>query len=210
MNEKMRLVLMGGGGHCKSVLDTALRTGLFDEIVITDYNMPAGTKILNCAVIGNDCMLPELFMEGFRYAFVTVGNIKSTAIRHKLYDMARKQGFLFPNIIDPSSQVSPFARLGRGNFIGKNVVVNADVLIEDMAIINTGAIVEHECRIGSFTHVSVGTTLCGNVTIGHDSFIGAGSTVIQGTVIGSNTLIGAGSLVLRDVPDQMTKKGLIN
>lgn len=206
---KKKIVLLGGGGHCRSVLDTLLRSKEYDEIVIADKDLPTQSEILGCKVIGNDGILPQLLKEGYEDAFITVGSIKSTALRRKLYSLARDIGFNLANVIDSSAVFSTYCRFGKGIFVGKNAVINADTEIGDCAIINTGAIVEHECKVGDFAHISVGTMLCGNVQIGEDTLVGAGSTVIQGIRIGRNVVIGAGSTVLTDVEDNSVRYGLV-
>lgn len=199
MDERKQLVLLGGGGHCRSVLDSARRTGMYGEIVITDVDMAAGTEFMGSRVVGNDDMLSQLFQDGIRMAFVSMGSIKSTKMRRKLCQLAVKEGFEFPNIIDPSASVSEYAVLGKGIFVGKNAVINAGAEIGDMAIINTGAIIEHGCRIGCFSHVSVGAVICGDSDIGDSVFIGANATIIQGVNVGIGSIVGAGSLVLKDI-----------
>lgn len=202
MDEKKRLVLLGGGGHCSSVLDAAQRMGMFDEIVITDRDMVAGTEFMGSRVVGTDDTLLQLFQDGIRMAFISMGSIKSTKLRKLLYRRAMDMGFDFPNIIDPSALVSEYAMLGKGIFVGKNSVINAGARVGDMAIINTGAIVEHGSSIGSFSHISVGAVVCGDSKIGNSVFVGANATIIQGVKVGANSIVGAGSIVLKDaVPD---------
>ena len=205
---KRKLVLIGGGGHCKSVLDAALRTNKYDEVVITDPEIRSGTEIFGCRVVGSDDILPELKERGFTDACITVGNIGAPLIRKKLAEKGNMLGFEFPAIVDPSAVVSDHARIGRGTFVGKNAVVNADATIREHCIINSGSIIEHECNVGAFSHVAVGTVLCGNSAVGSECFIGAGSTVIQGIVIGSKCMVGAGALVNRNLPDNCTAVGI--
>lgn len=204
-----KIVLIGGGGHCKSVLDTLQRNRLYDEIVITDNDIPAGTEIMKCKVAGNDDILPHLLNSGFTDAFITVGSIRSTKLRHILFEKAVKYGFQMVNVVDQSAVVSKFVTFGNGIFIGKNAVINAEVNIGDAAIINTNAVIEHECKVESFSHVSVGSILCGNVQIGRDSFIGAGTVVIQGIQIGNNVVVGAGSTVISDIPADTVRYGIV-
>ncbi|MDE7326499.1 MAG: acetyltransferase [Lachnospiraceae bacterium] len=196
-----KLVLIGGGGHCKSVLDSALAMETFEEIVITDAKLEAGTEVFGCRVVGTDSNLVELKQKGFDYAFITVGSIESVMLRKQLSVVASNLGFQFPVICDPTACVSSFVMIGKGTFVGKNVVINADVKIGRHCIINTGSILEHECTVGDYSHISVGAILCGNSHIGCDSFIGAGSTLIQGISVGDNTVVGAGSKLLADVED---------
>lgn len=210
-NRRKRLVLIGGGGHCKSVLDSALAMNTFAEIVITDPQLRAGTEILGCKVIGNDNVLPELINTGeFTEAFVTVGSIGIFSLRKKLAHMVEQLGFNFPIIIDPTACVSKTASIGAGTFIGKNTVINAESVIGFHCIINSGAIIEHECSVGDFSHVSVGAVICGDSHIGSECFIGAGSTVIQQLKIENNVIIGANSTILTDICSNRKLYGVVN
>lgn len=204
MKENCKLVLIGGGGHCKSVLDTVIRLNIYSEIVITDYNMPVGTVISGCKVVGDDKILSKLFEDGFKDAVITIGSINSTVKRRTVFLLAKKIGFNFPVIIDPSAVIASSASIAEGVYVGKNTVVNADAIIGSMAIINTGAIIEHDCRIGKFTHIAVGATVCGGVEIESDVLIGAKAVVIQTVKIGRNSIVGAGSIVRHDVPENRT------
>lgn len=205
-----KLVLIGGGGHCKSVLDAAFAMDKFDEIVITDASITPGSKILGCEVVGTDGLLKKLKSKGFDYAFITVGCIRSSSLRESLVSKAKKIGFIFPVIIDPSAIVSQSAKIGSGTFVGKKAVVNADCVIGEHCIINTGAIIEHECYVGDFCHISVGSILCGNVKVGCNSFVGAGSTIVQSVKIGNRSVIGANSTVLVNVRDNQTVYHIVN
>jgi len=206
---KKKIVLIGGGGHCKSVVNTIYRSGFYDEIVIIDKNYPQIRDVLGIPVVGNDTKLPELRNWGFQDAFISIGSIKSVVTRRLLYEKAVCLGFCIPCIVDLSAQVSKYAKLGAGVFVGQSAVINADAQVDKMGIINTGAIIEHECTIGEYSHVSVGAKVCGNVWIGKDSLIGAGAVVIQGVHIGSKVLVGAGSVVLGDVADNQVVVGVV-
>ena len=204
-----RLVLIGAGGHMKSVLDSALRSNEYKEIVITDPRLIPGTEILGCRVVGTDDILKQMKRAGFEYAFVSVGSIKDTSLRRRLADNIEQIGFKIPIIIDPSAIIAESAVIGEGSFVGKGVIVNTDAKIGRYCIINSGSIIEHECCIGDFSHVAVGSTLCGDVFIDNDCLIGSGSVVIQGLRIGKNCIIGANSTVLTDVEDRMKVYGII-
>ncbi|SCW81973.1 sugar O-acyltransferase, sialic acid O-acetyltransferase NeuD family [Lachnospiraceae bacterium C10] len=205
-----KLVLLGGGGHCKSVLDAALRMDIFDSIVITDPNMPVGSEVFGCKVVGTDDCLKQLRRDGFNLAFITVGSVKVSNVREHLVEKAKRHGFAFPIIKDPSAIVSDRVEIGEGTFVGKGVAINADTTVGAHCIINTGAIVEHECRIGDYSHISVGTVLCGAVNVGRNSLVGAGSTVIQCVSVGNNVTVGANSTVLSDVENNSTVYGVVN
>ncbi|MPN08812.1 UDP-N-acetylbacillosamine N-acetyltransferase [bioreactor metagenome] len=158
-------------------------------------------------IIGDDSFLEKYYQSGVKYAFVTVGSVGNTSVRERLFIKLKKIGFLLPAVIDKSANVSGYADLSEGVYIGRNASVNAGTEIKAMAIINTGAIVEHSCRIGEFAHISPGAVLCGDVTIGKHTHIGANATVKNGIVIGDHSLIGAQSNVVDPLQDHIIAYG---
>ena len=203
-NSEKKILLIGGGGHCHSVLDSILLSGIYDKIGIIDN---IDSSVLDIPVVGTDDDIPRLKEAGWTDAFVTVGSIENTNLRHKLYDMVRRIGMNIPTIIDPSAIIARGTVISEGVFIGKRAVVNTGCRIGKCAIINTGAIVEHDCRVGDFSHISSGATICGQVNVGNDSHVGAGSVVRQQIIIGNCSLIGAGSVVVKDIPDAVKAYG---
>lgn len=198
--ETKRLLLVGGGGHCRSVLDCIRRLNRYDAFGIVERE--GGEGLSSVPVVGTDADLPALYEAGWREAVVTLGSIGNSERRRALYDLLKKTGFTLPVIADPSAVISADARIEEGVFIGKLAVVNAGTHIGRCAIINTGAIIEHECEIGGFAHISPGAILCGSVTVEENTHIGAGTVIRQRMRIGGNTLIGIGSTVVKDIAAQ--------
>lgn len=203
-NLKKKILLIGGGGHCHSVVDSILALESFDDIGIVD-NMDS--SVLGIPVIGTDNDIPKLMNAGWTYAFITVGSIGNSILRRKLFDMVMCAGMNIPTIIDPSAVVARGTQIGKGVYIGKRAIVNTGSRIGECAIINTGAIVEHDSVVGDFSHISPGATICGQVYVGVDSHIGAGAIVRQQITVGNSTLIGAGSVVVKDIPDSVIAYG---
>lgn len=202
-----KIVLVGAGGHALSVIDSIKSNEEYEIVGITDFYYAAGQKILGHEILGNDSILDSVFASGVKHAFITVGSIGNTTVRENLYSMLKSIGFLIPCIIDNSSNIGSDVCLGEGIFVGKNTVVNTKTSIRDMAILNTGAIIEHGCFISEFTHIGPGAVLCGDVKIGANTHIGANATIIQGVNIGDNSMVGAGSIVVHDVPSKVIAYG---
>lgn len=202
---KNRILLLGGGGHFRSVLDSLMSLESYDEIGIIDRDTAASVPGVH--VVGTDDDLPRLREAGWQSAFITVGSVGATGLRRKLFALAKEAGFLMPSIIDRTAIIARGTMIGEGVFVGKRAVVNFGSVIGDGAIVNTGAIVEHDCAVGAFAHISPGAVLCGQVAIGADTHVGAGSVIRQGIRIGGGSLIGAGSVVVKDVPDHVTAYG---
>ncbi|MDR7811350.1 acetyltransferase [Lacrimispora sp.] len=196
---KEELILIGGGGHAESIIDTIRGLEKYKITGILDRSKKAGTEVLGIKIIGSDEDLAGWFNRGIKNAVISVGSIGNPGPRRALYEQCKKIGYEFPNILDKSSILSETLKIGEGNFIGKGVLINCNVTIGNGTIINTGAIVEHGCRIDDFVHIAPGSVLCGNVLVRANSHIGAHSTIIQGVTIGNDTIIGAGSLVLKNI-----------
>jgi sugar O-acyltransferase (sialic acid O-acetyltransferase NeuD family) len=202
-----KILLIGAGGHCKSVLDSVLNKNDFSEIEIIDKNKNIGKKVLGKAVTGCDEDLIKFFNKGYIYAFITVGSIKNFKPRIKLFKKILNIGFEIPNIIDVTAKISKYIKMERGIFIGKNAVINTDVYLEEGVIVNTGSIIEHDCCIGEFSHIAPGAVLCGEVKVGKNTHIGANSVIKQQIQIGNNSIIGMGSVVLSDIEDNVIAYG---
>jgi sugar O-acyltransferase (sialic acid O-acetyltransferase NeuD family) len=202
-----KLLLLGGGGHCRSVL-ACLDRSRYEDVVILDHESNLGKAVDGVRIAGTDGDLERLYELGYREAFITLGGARAHSRRGDLYAVIERIGFDMPVIVDPTAAIADTAVLRQGVFVGKNAVVNAGAAVGACAIINTGAIVEHDCVIGAFSHIATGAVLSGNVKIGRGTHVGAGASVRQGVSIGDNTTVGMGSVVLSDLPDGCTAYGV--
>lgn len=202
-----RILLLGGGGHCRSVLDSLLGLEEYAQVGIVDWPEKCRNGIYGVLVAGSDEDLPRLFREGWKYAFVTLGSIGNYKRREQLYRCLLDIGFEVPVICDGSAVVSRNAALGNGTFVGKHAIINAGTTVGACAIINTGAILEHDCSIGNMTHISTGSTLCGGVSVGDGTHIGAGTVIRQKLSVGADSIIGIGSVVTKNIADHVMAFG---
>ena len=76
------------------------------------------------------------------------------------------------------------------------------------AIVENCEIIEHDCLIEDFCHISPGCSLGGETVIHELSWIGIGSSVKHGINIGKRVTIGAGSVVIKDIPSECTAYGV--
>lgn len=202
-----KIVLLGSGGHAKSVIDSILSDKKFEIVGFID-NENRDFEYMGYKVIGCDENLPYLYSLGIRYAFICIGFLGKRNARKLLYEKLKKIGFELPVIIDPTVVVAQNVIIGEGTFIGKGAIVNSNVVLGKMAIINTSAIIEHDCVIKDFTHISVGSVICGVAQIGEEVFVGANATVIQEICIGDGAVIGAGSVVTKSIYEEGTYVGV--
>lgn len=190
MNE---IILIGGGGHCKSVIDVIEQEQKYKIVGIVDQPSLLGTKVLGYPVIGTDAELPKL-AASYKYCLITIGQIRSPEARKNIFNSALKAGFTIPIIISPFSYVSRHAKIGRGTVIMHRAVVNASAVLGANCIINTDALIEHDTIIGDFCHVSTRAVVNGGVVLGTGSFVGSGAVIVNNIKINKGSFIRAGSL----------------
>ena len=186
------IILVGGGGHCKSVIDVAESAG-YTILGILDRPEEAGKKVLDYEVVGtDDDMVKYVNKAEF---IVTVGQIKSPDLRVRLHEMIEQAGGTLATIVAPTAYVSKYAQLGSGTVVMHKAVVNANAKIGKGCIINTFANIEHDVTIGDYCHISTGTMVNGECKVGSRCFIGSQSVLVNGISIGDGYIIGAGSFV---------------
>ncbi|WP_454761015.1 acetyltransferase [Caulobacter segnis] len=197
------VVIIGGGGHAKVVIES-LRASGHTVAAIVDAD-PTPREVLGVPVVGDDLKLPALKEQGLSQLFVAIGDNR---LREKLGRKAQGLGFVLVNAIHPSAVISPSAKLGQGVAVMAGVAINADTDVGDLAIINTGAVVDHDGRLGVACHLGPASALAGGVTVGDRAFLGVGARVIPGVTIGADTTVGAGGVVVRDLPDGVLAVGV--
>jgi sugar O-acyltransferase (sialic acid O-acetyltransferase NeuD family) len=189
-----KIILIGGGGHCKSVIDVIEEEKQFEIHGIVDKPENIGSYVLGYEVIAADDNLQKL-ANRFKYALVTVGQIKSPALRIKLFNLASKAGFSLPSIISPQAYVSKHSSLGKGVVVMHHAVVNANTSIGDNCIINSKALIEHDCEVAEHCHISTNATINGGSKVGPRSFVGSNVTTKESIIIQEKSFIKAGSIV---------------
>lgn len=195
-----KILLIGGGGNCKQVIDCILNMNQYSDLGIVEKDAEIFTEYADITVVGSDKDLPMLLEDGWTEAFISLGSVGNTDTRRKLFDMAKNIGYTMPVIVDPSAIISRGVEIGEGSWIQKGAIIDADVKIGKGVIVNKGVIISHDCEIGDFVHLSPGSIALGSVKIGNDTHIGAGTTVRQQITIGNNVMIGMGSVVVKDIP----------
>ena len=199
--EHKKLILVGGGGHCKSVIDVAESAG-FQIQGILDINENVGKKVLGYSIVGTDDQIPDYVNDAV--FIVTVGHIKDASLRIKLHQKIVDAGGTLATIVASTAHVSQYAQIGEGSVIMHQAVVNADAIIGRGCIINTFANIEHDSKIGDYCHISTGAMINGNCVVGKETFFGSQSVMVNGIEIASGCVIGAGSLIRKNA----TQKGV--
>jgi sugar O-acyltransferase (sialic acid O-acetyltransferase NeuD family) len=189
-----KIILIGGGTHCKSAIDVIEQEDRFKIVGIIDKPNLKGSKVLDYLIIGNDSDLESLANK-YQYALITVGQTYSPLVRMKLFDLANNAGFILPSIISPNAYVSKHSNIGKGTIVMHNAVINASAFIGDNCIINSKALIEHDCSISNHCHISTNATINGGVTVEEECFVGSNVATKEFITIKKNSFIKAGTIV---------------
>lgn len=206
---KPKCVLIGAGGHAKVLIDSLLNGNSGQPVALIDSRDDAwGTEIFGVPIVGGDDMIPQLREQGVTHFTVAFGSLGKIDGRLRAWNLCLSHGLQPLTVIHPSSVLSRFSEIGRGSHLMPATAINAAVSIGECCIINTGAVVEHDCQIGDFVHIASGAVLAGGVKVGRGAHIGAGASVRQGIVIGEGAVIGAGAAVVKDVDPKLIVGGV--
>lgn len=198
------VIIIGNGGHSIVLIDILLK----QKRTIIGFTAPGNQENrLGITYLGTDDIIYSFGKNDIELV-LGLGSINVSNVRAKIFSEFKEKGYTFSNVIHPSAIISPYSTVGEGVQIMAGTVTEAFSEIADNTIINTSAIINHDCRIGKHCHIAPGSTLSGNVTVGDLTLVGTGSTVIQNVQIGSQVLIGAGALVLYDIKNNSKAFGV--
>jgi len=195
------LLFIGGGGHCKSVIEAAESAG-YRILGVLDLPDKLGKGVLSAKVIGTDEDIPY-YVDKAEFV-VTVGFINNPATRIELYNKVKEAGGRLATIIASTAYVSKYASIGEGTVVMHHAFINAGAQVGKNVIINTFANIEHDAVVGDQCHIATGTMVNGDCKVGNNVFIGSQSVLSNGIVIGDDIVVGAGSLVRKSIQ----KKGI--
>ena len=193
----MEIILIGGGGNCKKIIDMIIFQGIKIKGILDDkYNDIIIEFYKEIKIIGK---ISELSNYKDYNIIVTIGSID---FRKNFFN--KYNDYNFPNLVHTQACISESANLGKGVVIHYGVYVGPDVTIGDFCHLDTNCIVEHDCILDNNIMVCPGTNICGGVEIKNDVFIGAGTTIINSTnnkkiILNKTCFIGAGSLITNSI-----------
>ena len=190
---KPNIILIGGGGHCVSVIDVIENDNKFNILGILDSNIKEN-NVLGYKILGGDNLIPELVNEN-TYFLITVGQIKSYSTRKKIAEILIENKAKLATIISTLAYVSKHATIGEGSIIMNGAVVNTKSTIGKNCIINTKSNVEHGVSIGDFCHLSTCAVVNGDSVIENGTFIGSNATISNDVLIKENSIISAGKFI---------------
>jgi len=193
-------VIFGAAGHARSIADVVARLG---GSVIAVVGQP--DRAWTVPVLGRDDEGLDLAV---REGHLVALGIGSNSTRATVLARCRARGVSMPAIVAATATVAADSSLGLGTVVLEHAHVGPSSRVGDGVIVNTAAIVEHDCAVSNLVHLGPGSTALGGVRIGESAMIGSAACLLPGIIVGAYATVGSGSVVHIDVPERMTVVGV--
>jgi sugar O-acyltransferase (sialic acid O-acetyltransferase NeuD family) len=194
------VVVLGAGGHGKSILSVLLASGTTIVGVLDDDAELRGRSILGVPVLGP---LAEIHNLAPCAAVVGLGE---NALRRSVVE--RFPGVEWARVIYPGAYVNPTASIGEGSVVFPGAIIGAEVVVGAHAIVSGHTTVGHDCVLEDFAQVAPGVQIAGSVHVGAGAMLAIGSIVCPGVRIGAGAILGAGAVAVKDIPAGCTAFGV--
>jgi sugar O-acyltransferase (sialic acid O-acetyltransferase NeuD family) len=195
-----KVIIYGGGGLSKMIIEHVRVLGTYEILGVIDDQLAPNTDVIGCKVLGGKALLKDLYTQGIRTAFNSVGGIGNFLVRLKVFKTLAKAGFNCPVLVHPSAHIDPSARLEQGVMVLAQSYVSGNARVGMGALINNSVVISHDNILGVCTNLSPGAILAGDVVLDDFVQIGMNVTVNIGVHIGARALIGNGATIKADVP----------
>lgn len=203
-----KLVIIGAGGFGREVqwLIERIneREAIWELLGYVDDGVEKGTIVDGLPVLGTIKELRER-EESLAVVCAVGASVTRQKILEQILDNTKLE---FPNLIDPSVQMSKRIDMGRGNIICAGNILTVDITMGDFNIVNLDCTVGHDVVFDSYITVYPSVNISGCVEIGEKVELGTGSQIIQGIHIVEDTIVGAGTVVVRNLAEAGTYVGV--
>jgi sugar O-acyltransferase (sialic acid O-acetyltransferase NeuD family) len=204
------IVIIGAGGHARVLVAALLESGVTPRACLDTDRSKWSQTVLGVPVIGDDDHLPSIGGPAEVQLVNAIGFTSDPAPRRGAWERFVTAGYGFATVRASSAIVNAEALRGSGRGIQllAGAIVQVGATIGDNSVINTGAQVDHDCRVGSHSHIAPAAVLCGGVAVGDSVLVGAGAVVKHGVSIGDGAVVAMGAIVIRDVQAGVTVAGI--
>lgn len=190
---KTRLLVVGAGGHGRSVAEAAELSDRYEVVGFLDDGLPIGTSVLNAVVLGSIASMSQ-HLAYTDQAIVAIGN---NALREKLLQQLNEACFEFATVIHPRAIVSPSASLGAGSAVMAGAVLGTEASLGVGTIVNCGAVVDHQAKVEDYGHLGVNASMAGGTVLGRNAWMQAGAAIGYGVCVSPGSILEPGFSVMK-------------
>lgn len=186
-----RLLIVGAGGHGRSVAEAVLARGEFVVVGFLDDAFPELERVWEIPVLGTVADSAQ-WRGVVDCAFVALGN---NELRQRVVAGLRASGFSLATVLHPRAIVSPTALIGEGSAIMAGAIIGTEARLGEGVIVNCAAVVDHHGHVGDFGHLGVNAAMAGGSVLGATAWMKAGSALGYGVEIEAGFVLEPGEVV---------------
>lgn len=190
---KIRLLVVGAGGHGRSVAEAAVLSDQFEVVGFLDDGLLVGTTVFNAVVLGSIASMSQHFAATDQ-AIVALGN---NALREKIFQQLTEASFKFATVVHPRAIVSPSASLGAGSVVMAGAIVGTEASLGVGTIVNCGAVVDHQAKVEDYGHLGVNASMAGGTVLGRNAWMQAGTAIGFGLCVSPGSILQPGVFVMK-------------
>jgi sugar O-acyltransferase (sialic acid O-acetyltransferase NeuD family) len=190
---KTRLLVVGAGGHGRSVAEAAELSDQFEVVGFLDDGLLVGTSVLNAVVLGSIASMSQ-HLEATDQVIVAIGN---NALRERLMQQVTESGFKFATVVHPRAIVSQSASLGAGSAVMAGAVLGTEATLGVGTIVNCGAVVDHQAKVEDYGHLGVNASMAGGTVLGRNAWMQAGTAIGYGVCVSPGSILEPGVYVMK-------------
>ena len=186
-----RMLIVGAGGHGRSVAEAALAAGKYELAGFVDDAAPGLQQVWDLPVF---CATADL-SSCRQYVDVAIVAIGNNRLREELHQKLNAAGFELATVVHPKAIVSPRAVVGEGCAIMAGAIVGTEAQLGAGVIVNCGAVVDHHCLVEEFGHLGVNAGMAGGAVLGRGAWMQAGSVLGYGVSVGGGVVLAPGEAI---------------
>lgn len=190
---KIRLLVVGAGGHGRSVAEAAVLSDQFEVVGFLDDGLLVGTTVFNAVVLGSIASMSQ-HLAATDQAIVALGN---NALREKIFQQLTEASFKFATVVHPRAIVSPSAALGAGSVVMAGAIVGTEASLGIGTIVNCGAVVDHQAKVEDYGHLGVNASMAGGTVLGRNAWMQAGTAIGFGVCVSPGSILQPGVSVMK-------------
>ncbi|HUX78697.1 MAG TPA: NeuD/PglB/VioB family sugar acetyltransferase [Alphaproteobacteria bacterium] len=193
MVECKGLLILGCGGHARSIADVALSSGI-EQLLFIDSNAKDGEQFLGFPV-------QRIMEDSLSKGWMCLPGSGDNEQRKLQVEMAELRAWPLATLVAPSASIGISSMICPGSFVAHQAHIGPMAKVGKGCIINTGAIIEHDCIIGDYSHISIGAAIAGRSIVGDLCSLFAGSTVNDSIQICNDVIVGSGAVVIDNIQE---------
>lgn len=197
----MKVIIIGGQGTAiviaDQIYDAHIRYGMDIEVIglaLDDRTM--GNEIYGYPIL---CGIREVYdkyrdVDDVKFIYSLYRNDQIRERTKLLYDL-NIPSEKWCNFIHPSALVARSVKMGHGNVVLANCVINAGTKVGNFNTLNSGTLLGHDITVGNNNFFAAQVTVGSMLEIGDMNFFGLNASIKTGVRLGEAILVGQASNV---------------